>query len=73
MTTVKTRRKITAKNWGPAPTRARKTDERIRKQTEFDERNLVEASKGSEELARIQKVIKETATAVFWFGLQAFF
>lgn len=41
------------------PTRARKTDERMRKQTEFDKKNLAEAREGSEELARIQKVISE--------------
>lgn len=40
---------------------------------QFDERNPVEAREGSRRLARIQKVIKGTATAVFWFGLQAFF
>lgn len=40
---------------------------------QFEERNPVEAREGSKRLARIQKVVKGTATTVFWFGLQAFF
>lgn len=55
MNTMKARRKITAKNWGPAPTRARKLDERIRKQTEFDERNLVEAERAPRSLLGFRK------------------
>jgi len=73
VTTAKTRRKMTAKNWRPASSRTRKTEKRLRKRAEFDKSNLAEASQGPEELARIQEVIKGTATAVFWFRLQAFF
>lgn len=60
-------------NSGAPAIRARKPDERIRKQTELDEIGFLEVREDSEELASIQKDFEVTATAGFWFGSQAFF